>query len=209
MKKLKQYLDKKIKNPVLKQDIIVATSAGMAIRYSEEDVRVVGRTARGVRVIKLGEGEEVVGSVVVEEDSTLVTVTENGYGKRTAFDEFNGQNRGGKGVRVHKISEKTGALVGVRCVKEDDDLVIISSDGIIIRVKIADIPVYGRASSGVHVMRIQGETKVIATAVIHAADEDEGETAIEEDEDVEVSEENVETNEGETIVIEEIEPTEN
>ena len=121
-------------------------------------------------------------------------------GKRTAFDEFNGQNRGGKGVRVHKISEKTGALVGVRCVKEDDDLVIISSDGIIIRVKIADIPVYGRASSGVHVMRIQGETKVIATAVIHAS---------EEDEDVEVSEENVETNEGETIVIEEIEPTEN
>jgi len=183
-----------------KKDIIVATSAGMAIRYSEEDVRVVGRTARGVRVIKLGEGEEVVGSVVVEEDSTLVTVTENGYGKRTAFDEFNGQNRGGKGVRVHKISEKTGALVGVRCVKEDDDLVIISSDGIIIRVKIADIPVYGRASSGVHVMRIQGETKVIATAVIHAS---------EEDEDVEVSEENVETNEGETIVIEEIEPTEN
>ena len=155
------------------RDIIVCTDAGMAIRYSENDVRVVGRTARGVRVIKLGENEQVVGTVIVEEDKTLITVTENGFGKRTSYDEFNGQNRGGKGVRVHKISEKTGALVSVRSVSDEDDLVIISSDGIIIRVRIADIPVYGRASSGVHVMRIGDETKVIATAVISASDEEQ------------------------------------
>jgi DNA gyrase subunit A len=154
------------------RDIIVATSAGMAIRYSENDVRVMGRTARGVRVVKLGEGEKVVGAAVVKEGQTLVTVTENGYGKRTSFDAFNAQSRGGKGVRVHKISEKTGALTSVRSVNDDDDMVIISSDGIIIRVHIADIPVYGRASSGVHVMRINGETKVIATAIINAADDD-------------------------------------
>jgi DNA gyrase subunit A len=164
------------------KEMIVATSAGMAIRYSENDVRVMGRTARGVRVIRLGEGEKVVGAAVVSEGQTLITVTENGYGKRTSFEEFNGQNRGGKGVRVHKISEKTGALISVRSVNGDDDMVIISSDGIIIRVRIADIPVYGRASAGVHVMRISGETKVIATAIIGAAadGENDGETVITE-----------------------------
>ncbi|MBQ6052133.1 MAG: DNA gyrase subunit A [Clostridia bacterium] len=162
------------------KDMIVATSAGMAIRYSENDVRVMGRTARGVRVIKLGEGEKVVGAAVVEEGEALITVTENGFGKRTSFDAFNGQNRGGKGVRVHKISEKTGALTSVRSVTESDDMVIISSDGIIIRVHIADIPVYGRASSGVRVMRFGDDTKVIATAILNTADEDDGSAVLTE-----------------------------
>ena len=161
------------------KDMIVATSAGMAIRYSENDVRVMGRTARGVRVIKLGEGEKVVGAAVVEDGKSLITVTENGFGKRTSFDAFNGQNRGGKGVRVHKISDKTGALTSVRSVSESDDMVIISSDGIIIRVHIADIPVYGRASAGVRVMRFGDDTKVIATAVINA-DEDDGNAVLTE-----------------------------
>ncbi len=187
------------------RDIIVATSAGMAIRYSENDVRVMGRTARGVRVVKLGEGEKVVGAAVVKEGQTLVTVTENGYGKRTSFDAFNAQSRGGKGVRVHKISEKTGALTSVRSVNDDDDMVIISSDGIIIRVHIADIPVYGRASAGVHVMRINGETKVIATAIINAADDDGEVTQIteaveeaEDETDDEISEEIAEESAEET-----------
>ena len=161
------------------KDMIVATSAGMAIRYSENDVRVMGRTARGVRVIKLGEGEKVVGAAVVEDGKSLITVTEHGFGKRTSFDAFNGQNRGGKGVRVHKISDKTGALTSVRIVSESDDMVIISSDGIIIRVHIADIPVYGRASAGVRVMRFGDDTKVIATAVINA-DEDDGNAVLTE-----------------------------
>ena len=161
------------------KDMIVATSAGMAIRYSENAVRVMGRTARGVRVIKLGEGEKVVGAAVVEDGKSLITVTENGFGKRTSFDAFNGQNRGGKGVRVHKISDKTGALTSVRSVSESDDMVIISSDGIIIRVHIADIPVYGRASAGVRVMRFGDDTKVIATAIINA-DEDDGNAVLTE-----------------------------
>ncbi len=169
-------------------DIIVATSAGMAIRYNENDVRVVGRTARGVRVIKLGEGEEVVGTAVVDDSRTVVTVTENGYGKRTSYDDFNGQNRGGKGVRIHKISEKTGKLVGIRSVLEEDDLVVISSDGIIIRVHIADIPVYGRASSGVHVMKLTGDAKVIATAVIGTVNDENEETQAEDETDVDTDE---------------------
>lgn len=153
--------------------IIVATNSGMAIEYDETQVSVLGRTARGVRAIRLKKDEFVIGAVVAEENKKVLTVTEKGYGKRSEFSAFKVQHRGGRGVRCHKLSEKTGALASIRAVTEDEDLIVISSDGIIIRVRISDIPVYGRASGGVRIMRLSDGVCVVNTATVESAENEE------------------------------------
>ena len=145
----------------------------MAIEYDETQVSVLGRTARGVRAIRLKKDEFVIGAVVAEENKKVLTVTEKGYGKRSEFSAFKVQHRGGRGVRCHKLSEKTGALASIRAVTEDEDLIVISSDGIIIRVRISDIPVYGRASGGVRIMRLSDGVCVVNTATVDSAENEE------------------------------------
>ena len=156
-------------------NILLATANGAAIKYSETTVRSMGRTARGVRGISLREGDEVVGAVLVEEEKKLVTITENGFGKQTPFDDFREmKNRGGMGVTCHHITEKTGKLCGVACVSEDEDLMLITDSGTIIRIRVADIPTYSRTAGGVIVMRA-GDNKVVNFT--HVEKEEEREDA--------------------------------
>ncbi len=156
------------------QDIIVASHKGMVIRYNEKDMNFKkGRNAGGVRAIRLADDDYVVGAVVADEEKTILTVTENGYGKRTPASGFNVQRRGGRGVRGHKISEKTGLLAGIKAVSEEEDVVVISSEGILIRIRISDIPVYGRTSGGVRIMRFRGDDKVTTIAALPSSEDEE------------------------------------
>ena len=161
------------------RNIIVATSDGMAIKYNESQVSIVGRNARGVRALKLGAGAHVVGSAVEADDRKLLAVTENGYGKVCGFEEFNVQHRGGVGVRCHKINAKTGALAAFMSVGKDEDLLVISSDGVIIRVRMTDIPMYSRNSGGVRIMRLNDGVKVVNIACVAAESEGEMDGAAE------------------------------
>ena len=158
-------------------NILLATANGAAIKYSETTVRAMGRTARGVRGITLREGDEVVGAVLVEEDKKLVTITENGFGKQTAFDDFREmKNRGGMGVTCHNITEKTGKLCGIATVSEDEDLMLITDGGTMIRIRVADIPTYSRTAGGVIVMRA-GEQKVVNFTHVEKEEETDEEVA--------------------------------
>jgi DNA gyrase subunit A len=122
----------------------------------------MGRLARGVRGIRLGEDDEVVGLALVEDGRSLLTMTENGFGKRTDFEDFRSmKNRGGHGVACHKISDKTGALAALASVSEDDDVMIITDDGTIIRTPVSGIPTYSRTAGGVIVMRLSDGAKVM------------------------------------------------
>ena len=149
-----------------KDKILLATKDGMAVCFDENDARVMGRTARGVRGIRLEDGDRVVGVALVEEGKKLLTVTEQGFGKRSEFREFSVHNRGGKGVRCHNLSDKTGRLVGVLSVEEEADLLLVSKEGVIIRVSVSDIPVYSRSAGGVIVMRMSGDNKVVNCTVV-------------------------------------------
>ena len=148
-------------------EIIIATREGNAVRFSEENVRSMGRTARGVRGITLRGDDYVTGVAVVTEGEKLITITEKGYGKRTDFDDFRlMKNRGGSGVCVHNISDKTGLLAGIASVSEDDDIMLITDQGQIVRTPASGIPVYSRSASGVIVMRLgEGQSVVNFTKV--------------------------------------------
>lgn len=156
-------------------EIVLATKHGNAVKYTEENVRPMGRTARGVRGISLRGDDYVTGVAIVEEGKKLVTVTENGYGKRTDFDDFRVmKNRGGYGVICHNLSEKTGQLCGIATVSDDDDLMMITDSGTIIRIPVADIPTYSRSAGGVIVMRLaEGQTLVNFTKVPHEEETEE------------------------------------
>ena len=135
-------------------NILIATANGMSVKYTEENVRAMGRTARGVKGISLKGDDEVKGAVKVEEGMKLVTITENGFGKLTEFDDFREmKSRGGMGVACHKLGDKTGKLAGIEAVELDDDLMLITVDGTIIRIRVEDIPTYSRTASGVIIMR--------------------------------------------------------
>ena len=165
-------------------DIVLATKQGSAVRYTEANVRPMGRTARGVRGIKLRGDDCVTGVAVVEEGKSLVTVTENGFGKRTDFEDFREmKTRGGYGVTCHKLTEKTGLLCGIRTVAEDDDLMMITDSGTIIRTPVSDIPTYSRTAGGVIVMRLGDGVKVVTFARLESEEEiaeeiAEGEAAV-------------------------------
>ena len=152
--------------------ILLATRQGMAICFHESDVRCMGRTAGGVRGITLAPDDYIVGARIYEEGKTLLSVTENGYGKRTELSAFlkpdesgartQPQSRGGKGMTAYGLTDKTGLVAGVQVVSGDEDLVVIENNGVIIRMQTSDINVYGRAAQGVRVMRLEEGSKVIS-----------------------------------------------
>ena len=165
-------------------NILLATAQGMAICFAETDVRPMGRDASGVRGISLGEGDIVVGAEKAEEGKTLLTVTENGYGKRTELAEYlrtgpNGektpQSRGGKGLKNYNITEKTGNVAGCRVVGENDDVMLIENGGVIIRIPASSINVYKRDVQGVIVMRIEEGNQVVSLERVEKDDEEAAE----------------------------------
>ena len=156
--------------------ILIATKNGYAARFDENKVSIVGRTARGVRGIDLREGDIVCGAVIVDNDKKLLTITEKGYGKKSEFDEFEPRNRGIMGVIVHNISDKTGLLAGVACVSDEDDVMVITNEGVIIRTDSVEIPTYKRSTTGVRVMKIDEESIVANMTLVTKEDEEEAET---------------------------------
>lgn len=156
------------------KDVIIGTKHGKAIRFNETDVRDMGRSAYGVRGVKLVGEDEVVSTAVVEEGATLLTVTENGYGKRTGFEEYRTMNRGGQGVITIDVGVRNGAVVDIKAVHEDDEIMVTTSSGIIIRVPIKDIRVQGRNTQGVRIMSVEPGDKVVAVARVVKEEEEEG-----------------------------------
>lgn len=149
-------------------DVIIVTKNGKSIRFNEKDVRPMGRVAGGVRAIKLEEDDEVVSMSLVKEDDELLVVTKNGYGKRTPVKEYKLQDRGGKGVLTYdkKKFSKTGELIGAMTVEEDDEILLINSDGIIIRIAAKDVSELGRATLGVKIMKVAEDTNIISMAKV-------------------------------------------
>lgn len=154
------------------RDIIIGTHKGMAIRFNEQDVRPMGRTAHGVRGIKLKDNDYVVGASLVSEGVDLLIVSENGMGKRTNVDEYKVQQRGGKGVKTYKITEKTGDIAGIKTIDDNHDIMLITSDGVVIRTGANEISTLGRDTSGVRLMRLAEDIKVVAIARIDKEEED-------------------------------------
>jgi DNA gyrase subunit A len=142
------------------KDIILVTKDGMCIRFNERDVRPTGRTSMGVIGMTLNEEDEIVGMQLHTQGDYLLFVSENGLGKRTELDEFSVQRRGGKGVKCYKITEKTGDVIGVKAVNEENEVMLITNEGIIIRIMVRDISVLGRITSGVKLMDIDVEMKI-------------------------------------------------
>lgn len=146
------------------KDIIIGSRHGKAIRFSEADVRATGRGARGVRGIRLIGNDCVVGMDIVRDDATLLTITENGFGKRTQFGEYRKMNRGGQGVITIISSIRNGMVVDVKAINETDELMVTTSGGIIIRVPVSDIRIQGRNTQGVKIMNVKNKDKVMAVA---------------------------------------------
>ena len=149
-------------------NVVLVTRNGMCITFDEKDVRPIGRVSQGVIGIRLDEDDEVIGmeSVISGGKATLLAITENGFGKRTELDEYRVQNRGGKGVITYKITPKTGKLVGVRIASEEDDVMLITDTGTIIRINVKDISVLGRSTQGVTLMRTSDGGKVVSMEIL-------------------------------------------
>ena len=154
-------------------EMMIGTHKGMAIRFEATDVRPMGRTAHGVRGIRLKKDDYVVAAVKVLENTQLLTITENGYGKKTDFDEYKVQSRGGMGVFNYKLTDKTGPVVGMAAVSDEDDVMMITSEGVIIRTHTAEISTFGRQTQGVRVMRLADDVKAASIAVTPHIDEEE------------------------------------
>lgn len=169
-------------------DIMIATNVGRAVRFHESDIPVHGRNARGVRGIKLGDGEKVVGVTIPEEGTSLFSVTEKGYGKRTEFEHYEPRHRGGSGLTCHGINEKTGELAGIAAVSPDDDIMIITESGVIIRTGADEISTYGRSASGVIVMRTDENDRVVNFTTIKNTVSDENAETSETEENTPVNE---------------------
>ena len=160
------------------EKLLLGTHHGMCIKFEETDVRPMGRGATGVTGIKLNKGDTVINAEVCRDGATLLTVTENGFGKKTPLDEFKTQNRAGKGVTGYKLTDKTGLVAGFKIVDEGDDLMVITSDGIIIRTSTDEISQFGRVTQGVKVMRLDEGVKVVS--IERTAKEDEEEETAED-----------------------------
>ncbi len=154
-----------------KDDVIVGSKNGMSIRFNEDDVRPMGRTAMGVKAITLREGDELVDAAIVTPGCDIFVITENGFGKRTKEDEYRTQVRGGIGVKTINITEKTGLMCGLKMVCGDEDIMVINDAGIIIRMNTAEISVFGRGTQGVRVMRVDDDTKVVCVAKVPLGEE--------------------------------------
>lgn len=154
-------------------DIIIATADGSAVRFTERGARTMGRTARGVIGIRLREGDYVAGVVAVDDSKKLVTVTEKGYGKRTDFEDFRlMKSRGAYGVVCHNVSERTGRIAGIATASDDDDLMMITDSGTIIRTPVKDIPVYSRSAAGVIVMRMSEGQSIVSCTTLQTEPEE-------------------------------------
>ncbi|MGE4347630.1 MAG: DNA gyrase C-terminal beta-propeller domain-containing protein, partial [Flavobacteriaceae bacterium] len=164
--------------------VLIASKSGKLVRFEEEKTRPMGRTASGVRGITLAdEKDEVIGMVSIDKndvnDSQILVVTENGYGKRTKLVDDDGEdvyritNRGGKGVKTLNITEKTGMLIAINVVTDEDDLMIINKSGLTIRMKVSDLRVMGRATQGVRLINIKGSDSIAAVAMVMREDEEE------------------------------------
>jgi len=161
------------------REVIIGTKNGQGIRFSEKDVRPMGRTAKGVKGITLKAEDETIGMVITEDDKDILIVTENGLGKKTGVDEFTLQKRGGKGVKLHKLTTRTGEIIGIKMVSNEDEIIMINTEGVIIRLKIADISKVGRVTQGVKLVNLKKGEKVVCVSKIE----------IENSEDIEIEEE--------------------
>ena len=149
-----------------KKDIILVTKYGQCIRFKDTDVRSTGRVSMGVRGINLSDGDEIIGMQLCSQGDYLLIVSEKGMGKRTSMSEFSVQNRGGKGVKCYKITEKTGNVVGVKAVNDDNEVMMITTEGIIIRISCSDISILGRITSGVKLMNLDEKVSVASIAKV-------------------------------------------
>lgn len=152
-------------------DVIMGTKFGYSVRFAETDVRNMGRTATGVRGIKLREGDHLVGATIVSDDQEVLVLSEKGYGKRTPASEYPTKGRGGKGIITLKVADKNGPLAGLTTVQGNEDIVVITDTGVIIRTSIANISQTGRSTMGVKVMRLDEEAKIMTFALVDAADQ--------------------------------------
>ena len=173
-----------------KKDIILVTKYGQCIRFKDTDVRSTGRVSMGVRGINLSDGDEIIGMQLCSQGDYLLIVSEKGMGKRTSMSEFSVQNRGGKGVKCYKITEKTGNVVGVKAVNDDNEVMMITTEGIIIRISCSDISILGRITSGVKLMNLDEKVSVASIAKVR-----EKEDKTEGNEQEEAEEKNMESEE--------------
>lgn len=173
-----------VKQTTGNNSVIIVTKKGKCICFSEKDVRAMGRVAGGVRAIKLDKDDEVVSMSLVDPEQELLVVTENGYGKRTPVKEYKVQVRGGKGLLTYDKSKfkKTGSLIGAMVVDKEDEILLINSDGIIIRIRANEISELGRATQGVKIMKVGDETKIVSMAKVIKEDDDKGDES-KDDED--------------------------
>lgn len=148
------------------EDIFLVTKYGMCIRFKETDVRKTGRTSMGVIGMNLTDGDEVIGMQMQSQGESLMIVSEKGLGKCTLISEFTTQNRGGKGVKCYKITEKTGNIVGVKAVNGDNEVMLITTEGIIIRIKVNDTALLGRITSGVKLINLDENVTVASIAKV-------------------------------------------
>jgi DNA gyrase subunit A len=170
-------------------EIVIAARSGKAIRFNETTVRPMGRTASGVRGINIDDSDEVVGMVVVQDtEETLLVVSEKGYGKRTSIDDYRITNRGGKGVKTLNITDKTGNLVALKNVIDENDIMIINKSGLTIRLKVSDIRISGRATQGVRLINLKGKDSIASVAKVPISEEN-GNGEVIEGEELEHSEE--------------------
>ncbi|WP_105154584.1 DNA gyrase subunit A [Streptococcus suis] len=151
-------------------DIIMGTRFGYSVRFTETDVRNMGRTATGVRGINLREGDQLVGATMISDDQEVLVLTEKGFGKRTPASEYPTKGRGGKGIKTLKVAEKNGSLAGLTTVSGDEDIMVITDTGVIIRTSVANISQTGRSTMGVKVMRLNDEAKIMTFALVDAAE---------------------------------------
>ena len=155
-----------------KKDVILVTKYGQCIRFKETDVRSTGRVSMGVRGINLADGDEVVAMQLNSQGYYLLVVSENGMGKMTSISEFAVQNRGGKGVKCYKITEKTGNVIGAKAVNEENEIMMINTEGIIIRLQCSDISILGRITSGVKLINLPDGVTVASFAKVREKEEE-------------------------------------
>lgn len=179
------------------EQVFIATKQGYSIRFNSDNVRPTGRDTMGVKSITLRPGDSIVSALLIkDEDGSILTVTENGYGKRTRIDEYPLQARSGKGVINIRCNAKTGAVVSVLPVTEGEELMAITSSGIVIRMPLDTIALYGRATQGVIIMKVDGAEKVVSITRVQS------ETEEEDDEELESSSVETENNIEEAEVVE-------
>lgn len=158
------------------QNIIIGTKDGMAVSFNENDIRSMGRTAAGVRGIRLRDGDAVIGADILEEDSHVLVISENGYGKATNASEYAIRRRGGLGIKTFKITERNGSLVGLRTVKGDEEILLVTNEGLIIRFDVQDISITGRDTQGVRLMRLDEDQAISTLSLVEPQDDEEEET---------------------------------